>query len=67
MARTTVAGTLTIWGCRWSRPGYRIAGVDDRCQPEPTWVCVRDGVRAVVPESRCETCERWEPAPDKTN
>jgi len=67
MARTTVAVSQTIWGCRWSRPGYRIAGVDDRNQPEPTWVCVRDGVRAVVPEGRCETCERWEPAPDKTN
>ena len=33
MSETTVAPLQTIWGCRWSRPGYRIAGVDDRFQP----------------------------------
>lgn len=67
MTRTTVAVAQSIWGCRWSRPGYRIAGVDERLQTEPTWVCVSDGVRAIVPECRCETCERWEPAADRMN
>ena len=67
MARTSVAVDQTIWGCRWSRPGYRIAGLEDRFQPEPTWVCIRDGVRTIVPESKCQTCERWEPDPNKTN
>jgi hypothetical protein len=67
MARTTVAVAQTIWNCRWSRPGYRLAGLDERFQPEPTWVCIRGGVRAEVPEQRCETCERWEPEPDRAN
>ena len=67
MARTAVAVAQTIWGCRWSRPGYQITGVQPQLQPEPTWVCIRDGIRASVPEGKCETCERWEPEPDKLN
>jgi hypothetical protein len=57
----------TIWGCRWSRPGYRIAGMDDRFQPEPTWICIRDGRREAVVERKCETCERWEPDVERAN
>jgi len=60
MTRTAVATLQTIWDCRWSRTGYRIAGVEDQHQPEPTWVCVRNGRRETVTERHCETCERWE-------
>jgi hypothetical protein len=67
MARTAAGIAQTIWGCRWSQPGYRIPGLDEQSQPEPTWICIRDGVRAVVPENKCETCERWEPEPNKVN
>ena len=67
MARTAVAIAQSIWSCRWSRPGYRITGVEDQFQPEPTWICIRDGVRAVIPEGKCETCERWEPDQEKAN
>ena len=67
MSRTPVATLQTIWGCRWSRPGYRIAGMDDRFQPEPTWICVRDGRREAVVERGCETCERWEPDTERAN
>jgi hypothetical protein len=67
MRTTAVATAQTIWGCRWSRPGYRIAGLDDRSQPEPTWVCIRDGERKAVSERECETCERWEPEPEHAN
>jgi hypothetical protein len=67
MARTTAAVAQTIWGCRWSRPGHRISGVEEYFQPEPTWVCIRDGDRALVPEGKCDTCPRWEPDPEKAN
>jgi len=67
MSRTTVATAQTIWGCRWSRPGYRIAGLDPRFQPEPTWVCIRGGGRDAVDERACETCERWEPDREREN
>lgn len=59
MTRTAVATLQTIWDCRWSRPGDRIA-VQDQRQPEPTWVCVKNGRREPVTERQCETCERWE-------
>jgi hypothetical protein len=65
MPTTAVATLQTIWGCRWSRPGYRIAGIEEQFQPEPTWICIRDGERAAIPERKCETCERWEPEPDR--
>ena len=67
MAKIAVDTLPTIWSCRWSRPGYRISGIQEQFQPEPTWVCIRDGFRAAIPESKCETCERWEPEPDKLN
>jgi hypothetical protein len=30
----TTATLQTIWDCRWSRPGYRVLGVQDHLQPE---------------------------------
>lgn len=51
-----------VWNCAWSRPGYRLIGVDDEFQPESLWVCVR-GERRDVTEKECETCEHWTPLP----
>ena len=45
MSATSVATLQTIWDCRWSRPGYRLIGVEDHLQPEKLWVCVRTGDR----------------------
>ena len=67
MSSTAVTTLQTIWGCRWSRPGYRMTGVLEQCQPEPTWVCIRRGIRETVPEERCETCEHWEADPERGN
>lgn len=50
----------TVWDCRWSRPGHQLTGVTEELQPEPIWVCVRDGDRRPVSEAECETCPRWE-------
>ena len=63
MARTAVAPLQTIWDCRWSRPGYRITGVEDHLQPESLWVCVRLGDRRNVTEEECEVCVHWEELP----
>jgi hypothetical protein len=65
MATTTVATLQTIWGCRWSRPGYRIAGIEEQFQPEPSWICVRQGQRQTIPEGKCETCPHWEPEQER--
>ena len=46
----TTATLQTIWDCRWSRPGYRVFGVQDHLQPEKLWVCVRRGERNGVTE-----------------
>jgi len=66
MARTAIATLQTIWDCRWSRPGYRIAGIEDHLQPENLWVCVRQGERRGVTEEECKACVHWEelPVPD---
>lgn len=58
MATATVQ---TVWDCRWSRPGHQITGLSDALQPEPTWVCVRDGDRRAVCNAECACCARWEP------
>jgi hypothetical protein len=63
MVRTAVATPQTIWDCRWSRPGYRIHGIDDHLQPEKLWVCVRQGDRLGVTEEECEACVHWEELP----
>ena len=59
-----IATLQTIWDCRWSRPGYRVYGVQDHLQPEPLWVCVRRGERHGVTEEECEGCPQWEALPD---
>lgn len=59
MASATVQ---TVWDCRWSRPGHHLTGVSEAMQPEPTWVCVRDGDRRAVCNEECAQCSRWEPA-----
>lgn len=58
MATATVQ---TVWDCRWSRPGHQITGLSDALQPEPTWVCVREGDRRAVCNAECEHCSQWEP------
>jgi hypothetical protein len=52
-----------IWDCRWSRPGYRVIGVEDHLQPEKLWVCVRGPERRGVTEEECASCPQWEPLP----
>jgi hypothetical protein len=60
MAKTAIATLQTIWDCHWSRPGFRLAGVDETQQPECLWVCVRTDTRVGVTEARCENCHDWE-------
>lgn len=60
MQRTSIAAQQTVWGCRWSRPGYRLSGVKESEQPESVWVCVRTGQRRPVTNEECETCHYWE-------
>jgi hypothetical protein len=60
MARTAIATLQPVWDCRWSRPGHRLSGVEDRLQPESAWVCVHDGDRRNVTEDECQTCPNWQ-------
>jgi hypothetical protein len=60
MAKTSVATLQTAWDCKWSRPGYRPHGADERHQPESLWVCVRTDTRTPIGEAECETCPLWE-------
>jgi hypothetical protein len=55
------ANVQTVWNCRWSRAGHQITGLSDALQPEPIWVCVRDGDRRAVCDDECARCSRWEP------
>jgi len=52
-----------VWECRWSRRGYRVAGVPDDFQPEGEWVCMRAGDRRSIPEEECERCPHFELIP----
>ena len=29
MAKTAIATLQTAWDCKWSRPGFRLAGVEE--------------------------------------
>ena len=58
--KTAIAVQQTIWDCRWSQPGLRLAGIADGDQPEPIWVCIRTGERRGVSEQHCEHCPHWE-------
>ena len=63
MPKTATAALQTIWDCRWSRPGYRLIGVEDDFQPEKLWVCVRGGERRGVTDEECEECPHWQAPP----
>jgi len=63
MPATAAATLQTIWDCRWSRPGYRIHGVQDHFRPETLWVCVRRGDRRCLNEDDCADCPHWEELP----
>ena len=67
MAITAIATPNTPWDCKWSRPGYRLAGVPDQFQPESVWVCVRTGERTPVQDTTCETCAFWQKHDMKAN
>ena len=60
MATTAVATLQTAWDCRWSRPGYRVPGVQEQFQPETRWVCTRTGERRCIDALECEQCPHWE-------
>lgn len=60
MAKTIVATLQTAWDCRWSRPGFRLSGVNETLQPESVLVCVRTGRRQPVTDATCESCPHWE-------
>lgn len=51
-----------IGNCRWSRPGYRLFGIESDEQPESLWACVRrTRTRRPVTEAECADCAYWEP------
>lgn len=60
MAKTAVATEQTIWDCRFSRPGFRLSGIEEEQQPESLWVCVRTPVRRSVSDVECASCPHWE-------
>jgi hypothetical protein len=60
MAKTAIATSQTAWECKWSRPGFRLAGLDESRQPETVWVCVRTGERRPITEEKCEHCPYWQ-------
>jgi hypothetical protein len=67
MARTAVATLQTAWDCRWSHPGYRVAGVQEQFQPETRWICTRTGERRRIDPAECEQCPHWEYADPRTD
>ena len=60
MIKTEVAVKQSAWECKWSRPGFRFAGVGEAVQPETLWVCVRTGERRPLSETTCDQCPYWE-------
>ena len=52
MAKIAIATEQTAWDCKWSRPGFRLAGIDEAQQPESVWVCIRTGE---TPQARRST------------
>ena len=67
MAITAIATLNTPWDCKWSRPGYRLAGVPEQFQPETVWVCIRTDERTPVQDTKCATCAFWQQDDTKTN
>ncbi len=60
MAKIATATVQSQWECKWSRPGFRLAGIDEAQQPETVWVCVRTGERRKLSEHTCDNCPFWE-------
>ena len=60
MPHTTIATPQPISDCKWSRLGYRVAGVPEQFQPESRWICVRGSDRRNVTEEECENCPHWQ-------
>ena len=60
MAKVAISTHKTAWDCKWSRPGFRLAGIDEGLQPESVWVCVRTGERRKLGEHTCDDCPYWE-------
>jgi hypothetical protein len=60
MTRTSTATLQTIWDCQFSRPGHRLTNVVEELQPEPLWICIREGDRHPVSEDICQRCPHWE-------
>ncbi len=62
MARTAIAIKQSAWECKWSRPGLRLAGVEEaQFNQKAIWVCVRTGTAASsLAETTCDQCPYWE-------
>lgn len=46
--------------CRWTRPGYRVADIEEHLQPERETICVRGPHRRGVSDEECGDCLHWE-------
>ena len=60
MVTTRIATRQSAWQCKWSRPGFQLAGLEESVQPETLWVCVRTGERRRLSESACDQCPYWQ-------
>jgi hypothetical protein len=60
MAKIATATVQSQWECKWSRPGFRLDGIDEAQQPESVWVCVRTGERRKLSEHTCDNCPYWQ-------
>jgi hypothetical protein len=60
MVTTLIATRQSAWQCKWSRPGFRLAGLEESVQPETLWVCVRTAERRPLSESACDQCPYWQ-------
>jgi hypothetical protein len=60
MVTTLIATRQSAWQCKWSRPGFRLAALEESVQPETLWVCVRTGERRLLSESACDQCPYWQ-------
>jgi hypothetical protein len=62
MDRIAVATPQNAWDCKSSRPGFRLAGLEESAPPESVWMCVRTGQRRRLSEHTCKHCPYWEEA-----
>jgi hypothetical protein len=61
MTRIALDTRKTPWECKWSRPGFRLAGLHESLQPESVWVCVRRKARRRLSDTTCDDCPFWQP------